>query len=441
MTTQRVEMPFTPRAHQRAAHALRLVARFLVLVWHRRGGKTVFAVMELVLGALACTKEDARFGYICPWLKQSKGIAWPYLQRFARAIPGASINQSDLAVTFPNGATVRLFGADNPDAFRGLYFDGVVLDEVAQMHPEVWGEILRPALADRLGWAIFIGTPKGVNLFSELYFRAQQQEGWAADLKRGSETGMLDQEELDQMRAEMTEAQYAQEIECDFNAAVDNVLLRLDDVLEASQRTLHSMEFDEDPKVIGVDVARFGDDATVIVCRQGKAMFRPKVFQKIDTMRTASEVALVIQKEKPQGVFIDQTGVGSGVVDRLQQLGFPVVGVDNGSRALTPRYVDRRAEMWWAMADWVRGYGCIPNDTELIAELCGPTYRYDNHNKLRIESKEDMKKRGLPSPNKADALSLTFAAPVAHAGLRGELDRLNRHAGRDADYDPYARDE
>jgi hypothetical protein len=411
----RVELDHKPFRHQRAAHAMRLAFRFLVLVWHRRAGKTVFAVLELVLAAAACTKPDGRYAYICPLLKQSKAVVWLYLLRFTMRIPGIVKNESELSITLPNGAQVRLFGADNPDAFRGLYFDGVVLDEVAQMRPQVWGEIIRPALADRLGWAIFIGTPKGVNLFSELYYRALGGEpGWKADMRRASETGIISAEELESARRDMSEAQFAQEMECDFAAAVEDVLLKLDDVLTAQKRELRPEAYDFAAKVLGVDCARYGSDRSCLFPRQGLAGFEPKVLKGLNTMQLAGHVAQAIDTWKPDATFVDTGGIGAGVFDRLQQLGYQVYPVDFGSRPLDPRFENKRAEMWWTMADWVKAGGALPGLQELAQDLTAPTYTYKNaRGRFQLESKDDMRARGLPSPDVGDALACTFAEPVA----------------------------
>jgi len=138
--------------------------RWAVLVCHRRAGKTVATICDTIRRAVTENKPDARYAYIAPYYAQAKNIAWDYLLKFAEpAIVKA--NQSELWVELVNGAKIRLFGADNPDALRGLYLDGVVLDEYADMKPRLWGEIVRPLLSDRQGWATFIGTPKGHNAF------------------------------------------------------------------------------------------------------------------------------------------------------------------------------------------------------------------------------------------------------------------------------------
>jgi hypothetical protein len=410
----RVEFPFSPWAHQKAAHAFRLVTRFLVLVWHRRAGKTVFAILELLLAAADCKREMGRFGYLAPLHKQAKSVVWDYLKRYARCIPGVVINESELQVELPNGSRVRLFGADNPDALRGLYFDGVVLDEVADMRPEVWGEIIRPALSDRQGWAIFIGTPKGVNLFSELYYRAQAEPGWTADLRRATDTGVIPPDELEQARREMSEAQFAQEYDCDFAAAAEDVLVRLDDVLAAQGRTLAEPEYIYAPKVLGVDVARYGGDRNVIFPRQGLVAFKPRILRGMDTMTMAGQVAHTIETWKPDVTFVDVGGIGAGVVDRLRQLKCQVVPVDFGSKATDGRYENKRAEMWWEMAAWVKAGACLPNLPELTQDLTAPRITYRNaRGRMQLESKDDMRARGLPSTDVGDALATTFAFPVA----------------------------
>jgi hypothetical protein len=157
-----------------------------------------------------------------PFLKQAKSVAWDYLRAAVAEgrQAGASIHESELRVDYPGGAQVRLFGADNADALRGLYLDGIVLDEHADMDPRVWPEVIRPALADRRGWAVFIGTPKGRNAFFEMWRRAQSDPGWFALMLKASETGLIPEEELKVARRDLSGEQYAQEFECSFDAAV-----------------------------------------------------------------------------------------------------------------------------------------------------------------------------------------------------------------------------
>ena len=177
--------------------------------------------MDLVDAALRCKKEEGRFGYVAPYYVQAKDAAWTYAKRFTTPIPGVTINESELRIDFAhNGARLRLYGADNYDRMRGSYFDGVILDEYGDMHPAAWPEVIRPMLADRKGWAVFIGTPKGRNDFFKVWDHAQGDSSWFEMVLKGSDSGLLDDEELDGMRREMTPEQYEQEVECNFNAAV-----------------------------------------------------------------------------------------------------------------------------------------------------------------------------------------------------------------------------
>jgi phage terminase large subunit len=193
--------------------------RWAVLVCHRRAGKTVATIADIIRRAVMEKKENARYAYIAPYYAQAKNIAWDYLLRFAEPSI-VKANQSELWVELVNGAKIRLFGADNPDALRGLYLDGVVLDEYADMKPRLWGEIVRPLLTDRQGWATFIGTPKGHNAFYDIYNEAQKNDNWYVKTLRADQSGLLPQAELLDAQATMSTNQYEQEFLCSFEAAI-----------------------------------------------------------------------------------------------------------------------------------------------------------------------------------------------------------------------------
>jgi len=211
-------IPYEPRGQFRAFHDRK--ERWAVIVAHRRAGKTVACVNELIKGALLCTKPRPRFAYIAPLLKQAKTVAWDYAKEFGLVVPGASAHETELRLDLPNGGQVRLFGSDNPDALRGIYLDGVILDEAADMSPRVFNEILRPALSDRKGWAVWIGTPKGQNDFFDLWERSKADADWFRLMLKASETGIVDADELRDAKRQMTPEQYQQEYECSFQAAI-----------------------------------------------------------------------------------------------------------------------------------------------------------------------------------------------------------------------------
>ena len=173
-------------------------------------------MFDLLTCALATKKQEGRYAYIAPYYSQAKAVAWDYLKRFSQPVAKRML-ESELAVDLHNGSRIRLFGADNPDALRGIYLDGVVLDEYGDQRPTVWGEIIRPLLADRKGWATFIGTPKGKNHFYDIREQARTSDDWLYMELKASETGALAGDELEDARKTMTAAQYQQEFECAFD--------------------------------------------------------------------------------------------------------------------------------------------------------------------------------------------------------------------------------
>lgn len=197
--------------------------RWAITVAHRRCGKTVACVQKLYKGAMECKRPDPRFAYLAPTYAQAKDAAWTYCKHYAAGL-GATAHETELRIDLPNGARIRLYGADNPDRLRGIYLDGVVLDEFADMRPEVWGEVVRPMLSDRLGWATFIGTPKGHNEFYKLLQRAQKSEEWHWSILKASETGLLSDKELAAARSDMSDDRYEQEYECSFEAAIHGAI-------------------------------------------------------------------------------------------------------------------------------------------------------------------------------------------------------------------------
>ena len=434
--TKQVRLNYFPRDWQRECH--KRLKRFSVLALHRRAGKTELAIMELIDKALKFDKDLGLFFYVAPYLKQAKAIAWARLKQKVeplRQFSACEVNESELWVRFAhNGAMIRVFGADNPDAMRGVRLDGVVIDEVAQIKPEVWYDILQPALADRKGFAVFIGTPSGINLFSELYFKAQTVSDWFAARFTVYDTGALDSDEVERLKRDMSDTTFAREMLCDFSAAGDDQLISLNDVETACKRVLRPDQYQHASKVLGIDPARFGDDRSVIFPRQGLATSPPEVYRGIDNMELADRVASYIERWKPDAVFCD-AGNGSGVIDRLRQLGHDVIEVNFGGRAIKPNYVNKRAEMWFEMRDWVLAGGVIPNLVDLKQDLAAPVYWYDASNRLQLEPKDDIKKRGLPSPDLGDALALTFASPVAPKGMPAYGANVSSRRA----YDPYQR--
>lgn len=441
MSSNNIRLDYRPRNWQKECHAQK--KRFTVLALHRRAGKTELAIMELIDKALKFKLDLGMFFYIAPFLKQAKAIAWARLKQKIEPLRRAGaveISEVDLMVTFKhNGCVVRVFGGDNPDAMRGVRLDGVVIDEVAQIKPEVWMDIVQPALSDRMGWALFIGTPSGINLFSEIYYKAEHLPDWHAARYTVYDTSAINPEEVARLKRDMAETSFAREYLCDFTAAGDDQLISLSDCEDAAQRVYTDKDVEGAPKILGVDPARFGDDRSVVFKRRGVQAYEPIVYRGIDNMDLAARVANHIETWEPDAVFID-AGAGAGVIDRLRQLGYDVVEVPFGGKAVQPNlFLNRRAEMWWDMRDWIINGGAIPNDNGLKQELATPTYWYDAAGRKVLEPKDEIKKRlqGGGSPDMADALALTFAYPVAPKKPRDIYDIARRNARGSGEYDPY----
>lgn len=251
--------------------------RWGVAVAHRRAGKTVACVQRLIVKALAENKPDGRYAYIAPFREQAKTVAWEYLKHYATGVvsnPEKDFRESDLSVRLVNGATVRLFGSDNPNALRGIYLDGVVLDEYADMRPGLWGEVIRPTLSDRKGWAIFIGTPRGKNAFWDIYEKAGNDPDWMRLTLRASETKLLPETELADARKTMTENQYEQEYECSFEAAVIGAVYAKELKMARAQDRITTVPYDASKLVHTAWDIGYGDSTSIWFYQSQQAEIR-----------------------------------------------------------------------------------------------------------------------------------------------------------------------
>lgn len=220
--TQEVEIPYYPRPLQRVVHSQ--LRRWNVLVTHRRFGKTVLAINEVLRRAAMCPHPNPRLAILSPTYGQAKRTAWDYAKQYALPIPGVKFSETELRIDFGT-ARLYLLGAENPDSLRGMYLDFCVLDEYADQPPRVFPEIIVPALSDRQGGALWLGTPRGHNHFFTAYEEAARHvkagdKDWYCAVFRASETGILPQEELDRARSLMSKEQYDQEYECSWSAAI-----------------------------------------------------------------------------------------------------------------------------------------------------------------------------------------------------------------------------
>ncbi len=424
---------FQPREWQKKC--LSHLKRFSVLAVHRRAGKTTLAINTLVIKSL---DKVGLYAYIAPELKQAKLIAWKALKdiclQFQNIRQGKQIvnlcefRESELIVRFWNGSEIRLFGADNPDSLRGAKLAGAVIDEVAQMPKELWLEIVYPALMDSKGFSLFIGTPKGINLFSELYEKGKDEnfkEAWSSQKFTCYETDALSPEDIELYKQSVPEEVFNREMLCDFTASGSNQLISLFDAVQASHKSIDENFLGNAPLVMGVDVARFGDDKSTLVFRKGLLTFPAVEVKGLDLVHLSDVIINYIVDRNPTAVFVDGTGVGGGVVDLLNNkiasigLSVFIYDINFGRKSAFANYANKRAEMWGKMSDWIKKGGIIPDDESFVRELSMPQYDVDEKGVLSLESKKQIRQRLGKSPDKADALALTFADEVVTESIRG----------------------
>lgn len=220
---------YVPRNWQLVLHLAQ--ERHKICVFHRRGGKTVCAVNEIIDQSLIFNKKcpltgemllNPHYAFLATTVGQAKRIAWDYFKQYMAHLPGVKFNESELKITYPHPrgkCTIWLFGTENYDALLGLYLDGYVLDEFARMHPDVRDRVLLPTISDRLGWEMIISTVNGANMFKTLYDNACTDPKWYSCLHSVDETGLIDPEELADLRKTMTDEAYRQEYLCDWSAS------------------------------------------------------------------------------------------------------------------------------------------------------------------------------------------------------------------------------
>jgi hypothetical protein len=426
-------LPYVPRPWFRAFHERQQDKAVLVVT--RRGGKTYACIKDQEKNILLETLPNPKGAYVAPLLSQASDITWDYYMETVRELAplGAKARESDHTLYYPNGGTIQLFGADRNagEKMRGQYFDYVVIDEPEDIagFDEFLRAVVIPCLSDRRGILVIIGTVKASGVLHAVVTRALKDADWFVQIIPASKTKAFTKAELEGFRAQMGDSYYEREYECSFDVEGDRQFISRRDVLSAAERTPIAGE----DIVIACDPARYGGDRTAIhaiVVRQG-----------IDLMATADLIAQTARRFPPMAISIDATGIGSGIVDYLRRNHYRVNEVHGSEKAADDlSYFNRRCEMWARMRDWikhpdtslqVRAYA-----DELLLDLTGLEYVYDIKNRLKLESKDELKKRGLPSPDLADALALTFAVELAPKMVRQAQSSL-QIAWASEEYSPF----
>jgi hypothetical protein len=348
MSEEVITTNYVPRAPQRQLHDAIANNRFVVVVAHRRMGKTVAALNQLIHSALQCKKPNPRYAYIAPTYGQAKRVSWDHLCDYSRPLK-ATQNISELRVDFW-GRRIQLFGSDNPDSLRGQYFDGIVLDEIGDQNPKIWNEVIRPALTDRHTpeeptWALFIGTPKGANHFKEFRDRAAIEPGWALLEFRADETGIIPPEELKASEKDMGPAKFAQEYLCSFDSPVEgSYYAALLNALAADR----FKEFSRDDlcKTFTAWDLGVGDSTAIWVCQTSGKEIRLLDYVENHGVGLDWYVNWIKKNDYtkaehilPHDVEVRELGTGKSRKEALQDLGLsitvcPRIGVDDGIQAV-----------------------------------------------------------------------------------------------------------
>jgi hypothetical protein len=324
------------------------------------------------------------------------------------------------------GVEGRLWSAENPDAYAGVHnYDGVmvIFDEASGIDDAIWSVtsgFFTENTPNRF-WLAFSNPRRNSGYFYEAFH--SKREFWKnrnidARQVEGTDKNVYEQI-INEYGSDSVQAHV--EVYGMFPNASDDQFISVNLVDEAMEREKYKDE--TAPIIIGVDPARFGSDSTVIAVRQGRDIIAIKRHKGDDTMETVGRVIEAIEEYKPALVNIDEGGLGAGVVDRLKEQRYKIKGVNFGNKAKNGMmYGNKRAEMWGDMREWLKS-AAIPNDRYLKSDLISPMMKPDSKGSIFLESKKDMRARGLASPDAADAIALTFAFPVAHREYTGIIQK------------------
>ena len=317
------------------------------------------------------------------------------------------------------GVEGRLWSAENPDAFAGVHnMDGVlvIFDEASGIDDAIWAVtagFFTENTPNRF-WFAFSNPRRNTGYFYETFH--SKRDFWNtkvvdARTVEGTDKAVY-QQIIDEYGPDSSQAHV--EVYGQFPSAGDDQFIGANTVDEAMKRVKYQDM--SAPIVIGVDPARFGADATVIAVRQGRDIVKIIRHRGDDTMTVVGHVIEAIEEYKPTLVVIDEGGLGAGIVDRLKEQRYKIKGINFGNKSKNPiMYGNMRAQMWGDMREWLKT-ASIPNDRFLKTDLISPMMKPDSRGTIFLESKKDMKSRGLASPDAADAIAVTFAFPVAHRG-------------------------
>lgn len=344
--SRKLIIPYKPRPSQLALHNAQ--RRFNVYVIHRRFGKTVYAINNMIKNLLGCNMPEPHGAYVCPTFTQAKRVAWAYAKGYCSNLPELRVNNSELRLTFGNGVEIMMLGAEKADSLRGIYLDDCVIDETAQINPVAWTEVIRPALADREGSCTFIGTPKGQgNLFHDLFERAPELgDEWRRVVLKHTDTNIIPNKEIESLKREMSEDEFNQEFLCSWNASLEGAYWGTDMNQADDDGRITTIDYDPNyPVHISLDlgwademVAWFfqivGNRMLFIDLLACKFTSLPDFIKEIRTKNY--ELGEVIA---PHDIRKHELGTGQSGLEVAGQLGIdlqvcPMISVQDGIRAV-----------------------------------------------------------------------------------------------------------
>lgn len=402
-------------------------------VWPRRNGKDLVALNILIMKAI---QRVGLYLYIGPLHTQTRQIVWlgktndgrPFLDHIPPQLIKAKRN-SVMEVDLVNGSMIKLVGSDQYDSLMGLNCVGAVFTEYSLQRPEAW-DYIRPMMAANGGWALFNGTPRGLNHMYAMKQMAERNSDWFYQELTCKDTGVPTQKQIEKERlGGMKESKIEQEFYCSWTASSETAFIPLDIIAPTIQddAELPQDQYLHSPRILGCDVAYAakGDKAT-IAYRQGRKVHFLRWYRGMDNMAFANEIKRYIDLVKPHAVFID-AGRGEGVISRLEQMGYGhlVRGVHFNGKVYEEGIANMKALMWIRMMEWFLNpnkpdltdldsapMGNEPVEEQLVTELSTPLQVIDEKNNIKVEAKSALKQRGFSSPDLAEGLALTFAEDI-----------------------------
>jgi len=433
----KLDTGFVPHRYQ--TEYMRRWRRFNLCICTRGFGKTVMAVNKLIHECLKSDVRNASFAYIAPQKGQGKDIVWPFFNQYLASLISAGfakIRNQDMEILFPeSGNSIKIYGTDDGNDTRmlGKTFRGVVVDEFDSIKLDSWDDVIRPTLrGSNSWWALLIGTIQPGGHLCEFADRFGDDPEWNVGTYKLSETWedlpAYDYDQYQRIVKEYADRPniFARNFECDPTAGTDDAVIPMN--LITAARGIHISEeaYRRLPKILGVDVATGGGRDNSSLCKRHGLVIESIKEYDIDNMELADVVAREIVQWQPDAVFIDK-GRGEGVISRLRQMNFRVVGVDFGGSAMRKDiYHNKRVEMYMGIKEWLENGGVLPDDQRLCQELAICKLKPSVTEKFLMESKDSIKERLGRSPDMGDSLALTFASPVrkVYQGARGKDSRV-----------------